>query len=260
MAYRGPQEQIQQGIVGPNTGNPGGAHNMMNQNPNNDPWSFLRSYFGTDPTARVDRPAGPKPETKPQAPGMGMNPIGLPPAPANTFQSLGPAPNKPSLQSAQVTLPGHAPTPTMGQPNQVQPDGSVPKPTPTPNVNALEEMRRSLVGMGGGLPPTGAVKPQDQPFPGQGANGQRQGQYPGAPRYTPPTVDNTGQVTNSDLLNFNLPRHYNQQQAPTLGASFDPMTYLSTVFGQGRGAGVGGGEGGEDIQALINRLLGRGGG
>lgn len=51
-------------------------------------------------------------------------------------------------------------------------------------------------------------------------------------RYTPPTVDNNGRVTNSELLNFSLPRFGNQAPLMGLPAGMNPRTFLSELFGQ----------------------------
>lgn len=50
------------------------------------------------------------------------------------------------------------------------------------------------------------------------------------PRYTPPTVDSSGRVTNSNLQNFALPE-FNYRALMGLQQGFNPMEYLRQLFG-----------------------------
>lgn len=64
-------------------------------------------------------------------------------------------------------------------------------------------------------------------------SGLQAGAYRPNPRYTPPTVDAQGNVTNSGLQNFDLPFH-NGTGGPggsSMGGMMDPMAFLRQLFG-----------------------------
>ena len=251
--YRGPQRDAQmQAPQGPNTGNQGGAYNMsamMNRlsgvmpgggglpstgapAPSNAGLDAAPTLFDLQRQRAAELAANTGPQPAPGDPGYiprlgDDHRASQPTDPYNQEKdpvkpgmgSWGAQGSKPGMgfgnnmlmQHLQELLKGPG---TGGQQGGPQPfdfrehnSGSqAPQP---PQNQSLQDLARPAAG-----------RPEDQ--------SQR---YNGAPRYTPPTVDRDGNVTNSQILDYNLPQSWNRDQRPRLDNPMDPMAYLRSLFG-----------------------------
>lgn len=218
MAYRGPQQEAQSNIQGPNTGNPGGAYNM-------DFMSIIRNMQNTKQPAPAGKPMG----TTEQ---YNLTPVG---------GSVGSSPAAVDWLRAQGG----------GLPNTGAPTAPVLPPGEDRMVGHFGESYEDLLRRRGA-----------QDFSNRDMARAEIANNPnlGPRRYTAPTVNANGEVTNSGLQNFDLPYHHGVggPNGARMGQPFDPMERLRQMFGNANLTPTGG-AGFTPQQGLPNQVTPGGG-